>query len=493
MYRHAWYQRLFEAIPKIEREAAESATALGLDRYSGRIGTYQGSSGCPARLPDYVLDAIVAANQTDVLPAVAIADEMRDLVKDVYGDGYDVCVTNTAEASLRVAFETLVAPPSMRKGDQYRSRFLQIYGEDAEWGGGYGRAFPPKYRHFAMDRTVAGGELGIDGKSLNNLDTLFVRAPGVAYEIHGVRQNTTALMTRLDVEGTEVVLRRTAERHGPYVAGVHAVGYDTPGWGFGDKDRDGTPVLMRRMGEIARDWDVPYILDCATCLPIVGLDPRKINADVMIYSMDKAGRSPIGGLMIGKSEPMNAIRKSMGWIGPRSGGTSSYSKGVFSMHDPGRDSLVGMLAFLKVMRDEPHRVTDPVDGMHAILMEELAEMRPARFREKLIVSPSHHMGGIEINYAQTWDGAGERHDDGEGYGIPLFNLEDMYVGANTIDTALVAMGQAGATIYGGNVLIGPGLGLIDAHGDLDGDATRACFRGLVKAIEITCRHAGLGE
>jgi hypothetical protein len=67
----------------------------------------------------------------------------------------------------------------------------------------------------------------------------------------------------------------------------------------------------------------------------------------------------------------------------------------------------------------------------------------------------------------------------------------MYCGANTIDAALVAMGQAGATIYGGNVLIGPGLGLVDEDGDLRPDATRACFKGLVKAFEITARRAGL--
>jgi hypothetical protein len=318
---------------------------------------------------------------------------------------------------------------------------------------------------------------------LNNLDTVFVRAPGVKYEIHGVRQNTTALMTGIDVEGTERAMRKAGERHAAYVAAVHAVGYDKPGWGFGEKDAAGVPVLMRRLGDIARDYDVPYIVDCATCLPFVGLDPRAIDADVMIYSMDTAGRSPIGGLMIGKSEPMNAIRKAMGWIGPRSGGVSSYSKGVFSMHDPGRDSLVGMLAFLEVLHNEPHRATAPVDGMYDILMEELAEFRPERFAGQLIVTKSYHMGGLELNYANTWSG--------DGFGIPLYNLEDLYYGTNAIDAALMAMGQAGATIYGGNVLIGPGLGLIDRHGDLLPDAARACFKGLVKAFEITCRHAGL--
>jgi hypothetical protein len=485
MHLHDWYQSIFEATPAIVNEATAWAKVEGLDAFAGRIGTYQGSSGCPARLPRYVMDAIVEANRTEVLPAVEIANRMRRLVKDVYGDDWDVCVTNTAEAALRVAFETLVAPPSLRKGDQYRARFLQIYGEDAEWGGGYGRAFPPKYRHFAMDRTVSGGELGIDGKSLNNLDTVFVRAPGVRYGIHGVRQNTVALMTGLETAGTLTAMNTAAGRHAPFLAGVHAVGYDTPGWGFGDKDARGVPHLMRGMAEVARDYDVPYILDCATCLPIVGLDPRDIDADVVIYSMDKAGRSPIGGLMIGKAEPMNAIRKAMGWIGPRSGGVASYSKGVFSMHDPGRDSLVGMLAFLQMMVDDPARVTDPVDGMHRILMEEIARFPVPEIARGFTVTSSHHMGGIELNYAGTWDfDAGRR-------GIPLFNLEDMYYGTNTIDSALIAMGQAPATIYGGNVLIGPGLGLTDEDGRLDETATRAAFRGLMKAIEITCRHAGL--
>ena len=483
MFRHAWYQSLFDAIPAIEREASALAGELDLARFGGRLGTYQGSSGCPARLPDYVLDEIVAANRLDVLPAVRIADDLRDLVKTVHGDEWDVCVTNTAEAGLRVALETLVAPPTMRKGEQYRSRMLQIYGEDAEWGGGYGRAFPPKYRHFAMDRTVAGGELGIDAKSLSNLDTLFVRAPGVSYAIHGVRQATTPVMVDLDVDATLAALERTADRHAAYLAGVHAVGYDTPGWGFGERDADGTPTLMRRMAGLAAERDVPFVVDCASCLPFVGLNPARVGADVMVYSMDKAGRAPISGLMIGREEPMNAVRKGMGWIGPRSGGTSSYSKGAFSMHDPGRDSLVGLYAFMKTMHETPSKVTDPVDGMHEILLEELGDFAYPEIAEGFLVTKSHHMGGIELNYANTWRG--------RELGVPLFNLEDMYCGSNTIDAALAAMGQAGATIYGGNVLIGPGLGLLDERGDLRPDAARAAFKGLVKAIEITCRHAGI--
>jgi hypothetical protein len=121
--------------------------------------------------------------------------------------------------------------------------------------------------------------------------------------------------------------------------------------------------------------------------------------------------------------------------------------------------------------------------MYAILLEELDGFRPKRFREKLLVTKSHHMGGIELNYAGTWDA--------DGFGLPLYNLEDLYIGSNAFDAALTAMGQAPSTIYGGSVLIGPGLGLLSGNGELDADATRVAFRALVKAFEIVARHAGL--
>lgn len=181
-FRHKWYERIFARQPEIVREAAACAESIGMARHAGKIGLYQGSSSIPGRLPDYVVNAIVEANRVPVLPARHVADEIRDLVKTVYGDAWDCCVTNTAEAGLRIAYEALMAPPTMRKGDAYRARVLQVLGEDFEWGAAYGRPFPPKYKNIAIDRTVAGGELGLEGKSLANVDTLFVRAPGVKYE-----------------------------------------------------------------------------------------------------------------------------------------------------------------------------------------------------------------------------------------------------------------------------------------------------------------------
>jgi hypothetical protein len=60
-----------------------------------------------------------------------------------------------------------------------------------------------------------------------------------------------------------------------------------------------------------------------------------------------------------------------------------------------------------------------------------------------------------------------------------------------MDAVLVAMGQAPATIYGGNVLIGPGLGMTDTSGQLIPEVARAALRGLVKSFEIVARHGGL--
>lgn len=77
-----------------------------------------------------MLEAIIKANQVPVLPLRKVEDELREVIKDIYGDEYDGAATNTCEAALRVCFEILFAPPTMRKGDAYRGRFIAPYGED---------------------------------------------------------------------------------------------------------------------------------------------------------------------------------------------------------------------------------------------------------------------------------------------------------------------------------------------------------------------------
>ena len=480
-----WYQEIFERFPKIVADAERARTRLGLDRVAGKIGLYTGASSLPGALPDYVLDAIVAANRTPLLPVKRVEDDIRMLIKEIYGDAFDCAVTNTCEAALRVSYETLFAPPIMRRGDAYRSRVLTPYGEDYEWGAAYGRAFPPRYKNIAIDRSASAGELGMEAKSLANVDTLFVRYAGVSYEVHGIKQSVVPLMLYNDIDGTLSRIREASARHAANLAGFQTIGYDTPGYGNGACGDTGAPRFLEALGALAEDCDLPFLIDSASCLPIVGYSPADVNADVVVYSMDKAGRSPIGGLMIGKAEAMSYVRKALGLGGDRGGGVSSHGKAVQSAVDPGRDSLVGIRAFLEVLRDDPGRITRPIDQYYEVVAEAFADMKPSRFRRQIIVHKSYHMGGLEVNYQRTWD-EGQR-------GIPIFTLEDLYSNTNPILLATEAMGVEPATIYNCNMLLTPGLGTPRADGELKTEYAALAARALVKSIEIVCEHAGLGE
>ena len=485
-YRYQWYQNIYENTSKIHEDARKYGEELGIRNLNADVGLYAGSSSRPGNMPNYVLDEIVAANRSGRTPTLReVEDKVREVVKDVYGDEYDAAVANTCEAALRICFETLCAPPALRRGDAYRSRFLMLYGEDYEWMGGYGRAFPPRYKNLLVDRTVAAGELGVEGKSLANLDALYVRFAGAKYSAHGIRFNPTSLLTQINVEKTIENVKKTASRHAHLLSGVACLGYDTPSYGYTQRDENGAPTLKRLLGEVAQEYDVPFIIDNASSLPIIGMDPRHIGADIMTYSMDKAGRSPSCGLIIGRDEVINPIRKGMGLGGQRYGEVSSHGKAVFTFSDPGRDTVIGLLAYLKVLRDRPHIVKDPIDKFHDIIIEEFKSLNPSRFRDKLIFTKTYHLGGTELNYEQTWE-------DGE-FGIPIFTLEDLWANTNLIVSAQVEMGVEPATIYSGKMFLGPGLGTLDEDGNLIEEYAVLAAKTLVKAVEIVCTHAGLSD
>jgi hypothetical protein len=175
----------------------------------------------------------------------------------------------------------------------------------------------------------------------------------------------------------------------------------------------------------------------------------------------------------------------MGLGGQRYGEVSSHGKAVFTYSDPGRDTVIGLVAYLKVLRDSPQLVTDPIDKFHTILVEEFKSLQPSRFRDKLIFTKSYHLGGSELNYEQTWE-------EGE-FGIPIFTLEDLWANTNPIVSAQVEMGVEPATIYSGKMFLGPGLGTLDEEGNLIEEYAVLAAKTLVKAIEIVCKYAGLND
>lgn len=482
-YKFQWYQEIYNNIPKIHEEARKAAKEIGLEKVRGKIGLYPGSSSCPGSLPKYILKAIVEANQIPVLPMRKVEDQLREVVKDIYGDEYDAAATNTCEAALRVSYETLFAPPTMRKGETYRARFIAPYGEDYDFMAGYGRPFPPKYKNLIIDRSASAGELGVEGKSLPNLDAIFVRLVGAKYEVHGIKYNTVPLLTKTDAVKSYERIAEVAARHVVELSGFETIGYDSPGYGYGEKDEKGIPRLKKLIGKLANEFDVPYIVDCASGVPAIGLSPKDVGADVMMWSMDKVVRAPISGLLVGKEESMVPIRKGLGLGGQRYGEVSSHSKAVFSLCDPGRDAVIGQIEILKILRDEPDRIKRPINKMHRIIEEEFKSFTPSRLRDGLIITKSYTMGGSEVNYEQTW-----KEDE---FGIPIFTGEDMFSNTNPIMSALEEMGVYPATIYSGNMFLAPGLGNLDEDGELIEENTRLAVRALVRATEIVCKHADL--
>ncbi len=357
------------------------------------------------------------------------------------------------------------------------------YADDTEWVGGYGRAFPPRYKNILVDRTVSGGELGVEGKSLFNLDMVHVRLAGGKYDCHGVKWCPTPLLSRVDSEKSAVLIAKAAERQADNVVGFAAIGYDTPSYGHAELDENGTPILLKKIADIAKEYQVPYLVDTGGSIPIIGVDPRNIDCDVITYSMDKAGRAPCSGLMIGKEEVMSQIRKGMGLGGQRYGETSSHGKAVFTFSDPGRDTVVGLVAYLKTLRDRPELVTDPIDRFHEIIVEEFKNLEPEWLKEELIFTKTYQFGGTEINFERTW--TDERR------GMPIYTLEDLWANTNPVVSAMDVMGIEPSTIYAGKMFVTPGMGTLDVDGNLIEEYAEIAAKSLVGALNIVNKYAGL--
>jgi len=483
MIRYKFYEHLLTSRESIHKEAKEAAKEMGLDRFGGQLGLNTTSSSCPGPLPKYVWDALAEARKKRVLPIRIVENELRDLVKDAYGDDYDGVALNTCESALRISFETLVAPPIMARGSTYRTRFIAPYTHDDEFMVGYGRPFPPKYKNLFVDRSVSAGETGVEAKTLANLDAVIVKLVGAKYEAHGINYNTCPLLADVDPERSAQRIDDVARRHIDTLAGFETIGDDTPGFGYGAKDSNGVPILQRRIGELAEEYDVPYILDAARGIPIIGTHPRDVHATVMMFSMDKVVHAIASGLLVGREEELVPIRKALGTHGERTGSVSSHGKAAFSFADPGRDAVISQIAILRTITESPNVFKDPVDKYYSITRDEFSRLEPSWLRDGLIITKSNHLGCVEINYEHTWTE--------DRFGIPFFTTEDNFTDTNLITSSLTEMGVYPPPIYGGNIQLTSGLGDTDDDGNLIEENIRLAVRALVRSVNIVCKHAGL--
>lgn len=484
VYKFQMYRQLQANIASIYGDARKAAEEIGIPaELRGKFGLTGAISGCPAPLRDDIMEAS-EKGALEVIPLAKLVDEIRELVKSVYGDEYDAAPVSTCEAGLWVAFDTLFSPPMMGRGDNYRSRYIALYEKHLHHQGSYGRPFPPKYKDILADRGSTAGELGFYGKRQNNLDTVIAPLAGARYDVHGIKFHPVPLLTGVDPDGSIDNIRRYADIHRSQLAGFTSLGYETPGYGYAVKDAEGTPLLQKKLGELAHEMNLPYVIDNAWGLPFVGCNPLKTGADAIVYSMDKATGAATSGLIIGREDVMVPIRRALGMHGDRYGTTASYGKAAYVTFDAGKEALLTQIQALKVLRDNPAVLTKPVDVLEQIVREEFASIKlPAHLKDGILISKSYNSTAVEVNYEKTWA-------NGQ-IGIPIFSIEDMYAGSNIFQTGLAQMGVIPTVAYDGNIYISPGLGTCDKKGQIIEANMRYAVKALVRLIEITCSHAGL--
>ena len=483
-YKFQMYKALQANIPNIYADARKAADEIGIPReIRGKFGLTGAISGCPAPLRQDIMKA-GEDGATEVIPLATVVEQIREIVKSVYGDEWDVAPTSTCEAGLWATFDCLFTPPMLGRGDSYRSRYIIPWEKHLHHHGGYGRPFPGKYKDILADRGSTAGELGFYGKRQNNMDTIIVPLEGGEYPNHGIKYWPVPLLTQVDPEGSIERIATVAEDHVSHLTGFTSLAYDTPGYGYGTRDENGAPMLQKLIGDLASDFNLPYVMDNAWGLPFVGTDPRKVGCDAIIYSMDKATGAATSGLIIGKEDVMVPIRRALGYHGDRWGTLASYGKAAYVTFDPGKEALLTQVQALKVLRDKPETLTRPVDDLYSLVTQEVERLHP-KIRQGLIISKSYNSTAVEINYEKTWQG--------NELGYPIFSIEDMYAGTNILQSGCAQMGIIPTIAYDANIFISPGLGTADPDGQLDPQKMRWAIQGLVQLLNIVGKYSGFTE
>jgi len=474
-YRMDFYEKLIAARDGLLAKAEAIGRGLAIpSELRGSIGTSGANSAMPGTVRKDIIDAMEEAAGS-VVPPRRLGDDIRRVVKSVYGDDFDAAPTNSCEAALGLVYDALLTPPQLGRGETYRSRCIGLLERHAEHQLSYGRPFPPVYKEVFSDRGSTAGELGISGRRAVNTDIVMVRMAGGRYEPHGPKMLPCPLLLETDTKQTIAAVTRSAETHAASLAGFLTLGYDTAGYGYGQRNKNGAPALQAAVGTLASTYGVPYVSDNAWGTPFIGTDPRQVGATVMLYSMDKVAGAPTSGLVIGREEAMVSVRRAMGIQSERFGATSAHGKAAHVSADPGKLSLAALLQALRVIRDEPERLTGPIDLTHQIVLDESASFR-GRLGEGIQISKSYNLGGVEINYESTWGP--------NGVGIPIFSNEDRVAGSHVLGQCMAKMGVLLSQAEDANIIVTPGLGTVDRNGTLVEERMRLVVRALFSAMVL---------
>lgn len=476
------YKHLYAERSAIYDEAKKLGGKLGIgEGLKGRIGLTGSHSSFPGPIADDVMAEMAKAQHTyESLPRSV--DRLREVVKDYYGDDYDAAPIGSGEAALWTLFDTLMTPPSTGRGDAYRCRYIAPFERHVSHQAGFGRPFPPRYKYVSAERYITAGELGVEGKRLAGLDTVLVPLAGARYETHGIKYYPAPLLSGVDGKGSVERFATAADNNAAMLSGFASLGYDTPGYGYGQKSKDGVPELQAGISRLAKEYDVPYITDDAWGMPFIGTDIRKTGASAILFSVDKVMRGPLSALIVGTDEIMVPVRRALATHSHRFGDPAAYAKAMLSAFDAGREAIVAQTFILKKILEDPNRYRKVVDETFRVVAEEFQSFKHYdQYREGITLTKTYNNYGVEVNYDRTWM---------EGKtGIPIFTEEDSFSGTALIEGGLAAAGVLPTITYDGNILISPGQGTLTEAGELSEEKMRLAVRALVGVLDIVCDHS----
>ena len=131
-YKFQTYKRLYARRQDIVEDAKKLATAIKFpDRLKGKFGMTSAHSSFPGPIAKDVLRVMDKASD-EIRPLSDLNDDLRETIKDFYGDDYDAVPIASGEAALWIAFEALVSPSFLGRGDAYRSRYIAPFERHAE-------------------------------------------------------------------------------------------------------------------------------------------------------------------------------------------------------------------------------------------------------------------------------------------------------------------------------------------------------------------------
>ena len=169
-----------------------------------------------------------------------------------------------------------------------------------------------------------------------------------------------------------------------------------------------------------------------------------MGADLIIFSMDKGAGAPTSGLAIGTEQAISPLARALGTAGPRAGGIVSHGKAMFVQMDPGKESLLGLVATLRVLLERRDQFSKNLDVLYDITRDEFSRIDQG-LMEGVRIDKVESTHSVDVNYQGTWK-------DGR-MGWPIFTIEDMYAGTAMTQTGMKEMGIWPTIGYDGTIIL----------------------------------------